>query len=422
MKCLLVSTFEQQGGAARSAHRLHCDLCQRGIDSRMLVQYRKSEDERVLGPRSGVARLSALFRPYIDGLPLLCYRSRLSPPWSLAWFPNNIHRDIKAFKPDVVHIHNVGHGFLPLAAIKRLRWPIVWTMHDSWVFTGGCHLPGSCELYKVDCGSCPQLNARHEHDLSRWGWHRKSECWSRLDITFVAPSNWLAQKAKSSALLGSMSIEVIPNGIDTTRFMPMDQNAARTALELPLGSRILLFGASRFTRDSNKGFSLLCEALAVLSEGGVRQNITLALFGDDNFCESTLHGITIRSFGSIISDERLRMLYCASDLFILPSLQENLPNTVLEAMACGIPCVAFAVGGVDDLIVHAENGYLVRPVDVRALAAGIHRLLNDEERRSIYGQLARRKIEKGFSLQVVTEKYLNLYDRVTSSAQRYPER
>src|SRR6185369_15853637 len=155
MKCLLLSTFEQQGGAARSAHRLYRSLSQMRVDSRMLVQYKKSADPQVLGPKGLLDRLGAGIRPYLDALPLFCYRSRLSPPWSLAWLPKEISPDVASYSPDLIHLHGVGHGFLPLAAISSLPGPLIWTLHDSWAFTGGCHLPGACELYHANCGRCP---------------------------------------------------------------------------------------------------------------------------------------------------------------------------------------------------------------------------------------------------------------------------
>lgn len=417
MKCLLISAFEQQGGAARSAHRLYRSLGHMGIDSRMLVQYKQSDDPKVFGPHGLLARLGASVRPYIDALPVLCYRTRLSPPWSLAWFPNNISSDVATFKPDLIHLHGVGHGFLPLDAIGRLTGPLIWTMHDSWAFTGGCHLPGSCDLYHGNCGRCPQLHARHEHDLSRWGWNRKSICLSKLDVTFVAPSRWLAKCAQSSSLLSSMPIEVIPNGIDTLRFSPGDRSIARATLGLPQKGLILLYGASSFTRDSNKGFTLLKSALSLIKGNQGQKNLTVVLFGDRNYQETEIEGIPVRSYGAIATDEELVSLYRAADFFVLPSLQENLPNTVMESMACGTPCVAFDVGGVGDLISHGGNGYLAKEGDIHELAEGIVWMMSDSDRRTFIGRQARLTIESGFTLNQVAERYIKLYKHVIDKYQ-----
>lgn len=412
MKCLTLSTFEQKGGAARAANTIHRQMLGMGVDSQMLVQYRSSDEERVLGGKGIWSRMIGKLRPYLDGAPLLLYRSRLSPPWSLAWLSKGLDSFVSGVSPDLIHLHGVGHGFLSLKDIGSLRKPLVWTLHDSWVFTGGCHLPGACNLYKINCGRCPQLNARHEHDLSRWGWNRKADRWAGLDVTFVAPSRWLAQCARSSSLLRSKPIEVIPNGIDTLRFMPGDRSRAREVLGLSQEGSVLLYGASQFTRDSNKGFGFLKKALLLISGRLRHKDLTVVLFGDHRCYDIEIAGIPVRSFGTIASDEKLIFLYQAADFFVLPSLQENLPYTVMEAMACGIPCVAFDVGGVTDLVAHCENGFVAKSAHVNELAEGIKWMLEDAERCVSMGRQARSSIESGFSSESVAERYCRLYDHV----------
>lgn len=416
MKCLLISTFEQRGGAARSAHRLYRGLNHLGVDIRMLVQYKESADSNVVGPRGLLACLGAEMRPYLDALPLFCYRSRLSPPWSLAWLPNNIDAEVASYAPDIIHLHGVGHGFLPLNAISRLNKPLIWTLHDSWTFTGGCHLPGDCERYTGRCGWCPQLNARHERDLSRWGWSRKAAIWEQLDVTFVTPSHWLASRAASSSLLGSKRIKVIPNGIDVTCFTPGNRGSCRTALGLPQDEIVLLYGASAFTKDANKGFQLLQDSLKLVNERLPKMKLMLALFGDPNYRETELQGIQVRSYGHVSSEEQLVMLYGAANIFILPSLQENLPNTVMESMACGTPCVAFDVGGVRDLVSHCENGFVANAADENELSEGIIWMLADDDRRARMGSQARKAIEDGFSLTEVANRHLSHYGDILSDS------
>ncbi len=411
----MLSTFEQAGGAARSAHRLYRQLSRMGVDCSMLVQYRQSNDPLVSGPQGWLARTAGALRPYLDGLPLLCYRSRLSPPWSLAWLPKNIDAEVMAYSPDVIHLHGIGHGFLPISAISRLSaWPLVWTLHDSWAFTGGCHLPDTCDRYRIACGSCPQLNARHERDLSRWGWHRKAACWPQLDITFIAPSRWLARSAQASSLLSRCRIEVIPNGIDTAIFSTGDRLEARRALGLPLDRRLILFGANCALSDPNKGFDLLRGALHSLN-GEKLQNAELVVFGDILSRTLPACGLPARNLGIIADDERLVLLYRAADLFVAPSRQENLPNMVMEAMACGTPSVAFDVGGLSDIITHGTTGYLAPPYEVGELAQGIMRLLGDESRRQAMADSGRRWIDDNLNMVRVAERYQALYRDILSA-------
>lgn len=412
MKGLTLSTFERKGGAARAAYTLHRQMLGMGVDSQMLVQYRSSDEERVLGGKGIWSRMTGKLRPYLDGAPLLLYRSRLSPPWNLAWLSKGLDSFVSGISPELIHLHGVGHGFLSLEDIGSLRKPLVWTLHDSWAFTGGCHLPGACNLYKINCGRCPQLNARHEHDLSRWGWNRKADRWADLDVTFVAPSRWLAQCARSSSLLRSKPIEVIPNGIDTLRFMPGDRSHAREVIGLSQEGAVLLYGASQFTRDSNKGFEFLKKALSLISGRLRHKDLTVVLFGDHRCHDTEIAGIPVRSFGTITSDEKLILLYQAADFFVLPSLQENLPYTVMEAMSCGIPCVAFDVGGVCDLISHYENGFVAKAANSYDLAEGIKWMVEDSDRRAALGYKARKVLESDFAIDRVAEHYLDLYARV----------
>jgi glycosyltransferase involved in cell wall biosynthesis len=412
VKVLIASTFEHSGGAARSAHRLFQQLNRIGVDCRMLVQYKQSDDPKILAPEGWLEKKFAALRPYMDALPLLSYRTRLSPPWSLAWLPKNIAAEVAGYSPDVIHLHGTGHGFLPISTIKRFSTPLVWTLHDSWAFTGGCHLPGGCIRYLRDCGRCPQLNMRHENDLSRWVWRRKSYCWPQLNVSFVAPSRWIAGCAYASSLLASLPIEVIPNGIDTSRFTPGNRTCARAALGLPQEGSIMLYGASSFTSDKNKGFVYLQSALSSVKLSLPKKNLTLVLFGDHHYRVADLAGIPVRSFGPILSDDQIISLYRAADLFILPSLQENLPNTVMEAMACGVPCVVFAVGGIVDLIEPGANGYIARAADVRELAEGIKWMLADDGRCAMLGRQARKTIEAGFSIAEVADRHLALYERI----------
>lgn len=410
MKVAFISTFESAGGAARSAHSLYRQLNQMDVDCRMLVQYKQSNDSRVIAPTGWISHGAGFIRPYLDALPVLFYRSRLSPPWSLAWLPNNVPSMVSKISPEIIHLHGIGHGFLSLDEIAHLNKPIIWTLHDSWAFTGGCHLPGGCERFFDRCGYCPQLNARHESDLSRWGWCRKTAIWPQLDVTFVTPSHWLAGRAASSSLLGSKKIEVIPNGIDTTRFTPCDRGVAKAALGLPHDEYVVLYGAAAFTTDDNKGFHLIQEALKLVIARKTKKKMTLVLFGDTNYKETEFQGISVRSYGSVSSEDQLVTIYGAADIFVLPSLQENLPNTVMEAMSCGTPCIAFDVGGVGDLISHGENGYLAKACSQHELAEGIMWMLSDPDRRAVMGHRARQTIESGFAIKRVAERYRTLYE------------
>lgn len=417
MKCLMVNTFEDEGGAARAAHRLHRGVIAEGVDSQLLVQCKTSNDPTIAGPQGRSVALLSTARALIDASPLLFYRSRFYPPWSLAWIPNNFDKQLVAFAPDIVHLHWTCFGFLPIQAIGRLRRPVVWTLHDSWPFTGGCHLPFDCIRYRESCGACPQLNSRSERDLSRWVWERKRKHWKELDLTIVAPSTWLTSSARSSRLFSRFRIETIPNGIDDNFYRPTDKTAARQRWGISLNQKVILAGAASFGRDRNKGIALLQEASHHLKSDGWGEQVEIVLFGAADGLEERDFGLKCRCVGRITDEIKLAELYAASDVFVLPSLQENLPNTLIEAMSCGVPAVAFDTGGVTDVIDHAVNGYCARFSHTGDLAKGIHWVLNDESRHVVLSRNAREKVTHDFSLKSVAGRYVALYESILAARQ-----
>jgi glycosyltransferase involved in cell wall biosynthesis len=302
-----------------------------------------------------------------------------------------------------------------LETLVRFNAPIVWTMHDSWAFTGGCYLPLDCIRYRESCGKCPVLGSSRENDLSRLVWLRKQKAWQGLNLTVVAPSRWMAASARASSLFRHARIEVIPNGIDVERFKPCDRSAARESYSLPKDKKLILFGAKGATSDRNKGFHLLVEALRELAAGSSRDDIELAVFGTSAAAKMPDLPFKAHYLGWQRDDISLAQLYATADVFVLPSISENLPYTVMEAMACGTPCVGFAQGGVPDLITHYGNGYLARPYEPSDLASGIAWVLEDEERRHTLAGLARVKIVEQFAQNIVTERHLELYRRLKAT-------
>ena len=270
----------------------------------------------------------------------------------------------------------------------RGRRPVVWTLHDSWAFTGGCHVPGECVRYRDACGACPALGSTRERDLSRDVFDRKRRAWGRAVPAVVAPSRWLADAARSSALFRDASIHVIPNGLDLERFKPFDRAAARDALGLPRDRAFVLFGGVGAVTDENKGFRFLVDALARLRPKAGARAVELIVVGVR--ASDPRHQIPIPAhFVEPIGDEeRMARYLAAADALVLPSRQENQPNLVVEAMACGTPTVAFRASGLPDLVEHEETGYLAQAFQSEDLARGIEWVLEDEPRRLRLGDAA----------------------------------
>lgn len=411
MKPLLVNTHERGGGAAIAALRLHRGLRATGVESSLLVQSRHGEEPGVVGPEGLLGRARGWVRPRLDSLPARTYPRRRGDLFSPAWVPDRIARDVETLAPDLVHLHWIAHGFArieSLAGLARSGRPLVWTLHDSWAFTGGCHLPFDCTRYRDACGACPALGSGDEHDLSRWVWERKRAAWLGLELTVVAPSRWLAECVRSSTLLGAARCEVIPNGLDLERFRPGERAAARARLGLAADRSVILCGGAGIGCDANKGLALLAQALGTLPAGR-RERLEVLVFGTEPGDALPDMGVPQRDLGFIGEEAALAELYGAADVFVTPSLHENLPNTVMEAMACGTPCVAFGLGGLPDLIEHQRSGWLARPAQVEDLARGIAWALEDEGRRRALGEQARRRTEAEFEIGQIARRYAELY-------------
>jgi len=403
MKPLLLSTYDIQGGAARAAYRLHQGLQKIGIESEILVQSKAGDDPQVRGSISKLEKTIAFLRPGIDSFPHTQYRHRKGDRYSTAWLPEKRVQQINLISPDIVNLHWVGSGFLQLESLRKIKQPIVWTLHDMWAFTGGCHYTDGCDHYLNQCGACPQLGSQLNLDLSHWNWTRRERLFKHLNLTIVAPSQWLVNCAKESPLLQGCRIEPIAYGLDLTIYQPYDKAEARSLLKLPQDKPLILFGASDATSDRRKGFHLLVESLQYLKliEWKIKPEIVIfgASHGTLN-CDFFVHYL-----GILQDDLTLALAYSSADVFVAPSVQDNLPNTVLEAIACGTPTVAFRIGGMVDLI--GDSGYLAQPWDTEELAQGIRWVLTMDG--AMKGQ-ARQRAEQRFSLTQQASAYRDLFE------------
>ncbi|MDX2495079.1 MAG: glycosyltransferase family 4 protein [Desulfuromusa sp.] len=415
MKVLLLNTFDEAGGAARSALRLHRGLRQQEVDSSVLVQFRTGREEGVICNDNPIVTAIRRLKLFLGLLPVRRYPKRPENNFSPAQLPDRVAQQVARLAPDIVHLHWLGAGFLRVETLRQLNKPIIWTLHDSWAFTGGCHVPYECRRFEQSCGNCPVLGSSSDTDLSRRTWDRKARAWQGLNMTIVAPSRWLAECARSSSLLRNCRVEVIPNGIETDVFQPHQKAAARHALGLPADRKIILFGAMHGAADPNKGFHYLVPALQHFGKNN--PDALVLIFGTSEVEDMPELGMSKRFLGTVNDDHKLAKIYSAADLFVAPSLLENLPNTVMEAMACGVPCVAFDQGGLRDLIDHRETGYLARPYDVDDLVQGMEWVLNSDGPDADISIRTREKVVRNFSLESVARRYIELYREILANAE-----
>jgi glycosyltransferase involved in cell wall biosynthesis len=414
----LLLTHSDGGGAGRAAYRLLQGLRAQGVPAQMAALESVTGDPAVQGPQTRFDKVTSRMRSSVDRLPLALAMRGPRPMFSPAWLPERLAQRVRRSAPDLVHLHWVAGGMLRIESLARLGRPLIWTMHDMWTFTGGCHYDDGCGRYVEACGRCPVLGSSRQADLSSWVLRRKRRAWRGLPITLVAPSRWLAERASASSLFRDRPVRVIPNGLDLAWFQPVEPGLARRLLGLPPDRSYLLFGALDPGGERRKGFGLLQPALQRLAEAGWRDRLDLLVVGA--MTPAVPPELVLRThFLGVLRDElSMALALAAADAVAVPSTQENLPNMAVEAFACGRPCVGFAVGGLPDIVEDGANGRLAPPFDTGELAAAIAWVLQDQERRRALGQAARRKAEQTFDLRLVARRYADLYAEVLDAMRR----
>jgi len=409
MKILIVNSSDIQGGAARASYRLHKSLLAQGVDSQMLVQNKISGDFTVIGPETKFQKLIGRLRPVINKMPVKLYKKRTEILFSPSFFGSGYIVDkINEINPDIVHLHWVCGGMIKVEHIARIKSPIVWSLHDMWVFTGGCHYNKNCSLYESSCGNCKVLGSDKENDLSRSIFNRKRRIFSLMDnMTIVGVSRWLVNISKSSTLLKNKEHINIPNPLDTDVFKPIDKNISREIWRFSKHKKLVLFGAIGAESDSRKGFKELVESMNHLKS----QDIELIVFGGSEPKES--HDLRFKThyLGHLYDDVSLVALYNAVDVMVVPSLQEAFGQTAAESMSCGVPVVAFNTTGLKDIVDHKKNGYLAESFKIDDLACGIDWVLNNPNYNNLSKE-ARRKALRDFDSRVVSEKFVDLYNAI----------
>ena len=411
MNVVLFNTYDSGGGAAIATYRLHCGLRSTGVNSKLMVMRKVTNDPTVIGPapQTRLNRALTYFYARRDRRLTNQIFTRDHKFFSPARCPDKLALRVTTLNPDVVHLFWVNYGFLKIETLRQFKKPIVWTMHDMWPFTGGCHYDDECRRFQQSCGRCPILNSRSDHDLSRHILERKKRSWGDLPIVLVATSHWLARMARSSSLFKDKRIEVIPNGIDTNKYKPLDKRAAREAFGLPHDRHLVLFSAFNVTTDKRKGNQFILPALKKMAQVGWGNRTELLVIGATAPENLPDLGMKVHYMGHLDDEIRQVLLYSAADVTVAPSMQENLSNTVIESLSCGTPVVAFNIGGMPDMIEHQGSGYLAKPFESDDLAAGMMWVLENKARHDTLSQHARQTVVERYALKTVANRYLTLY-------------
>jgi glycosyltransferase involved in cell wall biosynthesis len=410
LKVTHLSQTDAGAGAGRAAYRIHKSLLAMEVDSTMLVGEKRTSDPTVFcvadeWPR----RLSAHASQYMEtklARAVARDASVFISPTRFSHFQPALDHRVRA--ADIVSLYWINGAFIAPEGLTALRQPVVWRLSDVWPFTGACHYPGDCDHFERQCGQCPQLRYPSEQDLSRALWLRKSAAWQQLDLTIAAPSEWMARLARRSALFAQRPIVVIPTGVDLNSYHPMGRAEARARLGIPADRKVIVFGAMSPTDDVRKGFGELCTALQVVANSSLSDKVLAVVFGS----EGPLPALPLpaMSLGRLYDDASLAAAYSCADVVMVPSLEDNLPNVALEAIACGAPVAAFDVCGMPDIVRDGWNGLLAPRLDAAALGSSVADLLTDDVRLAYLRGNARRHAEARFSMADQARAYFDLYD------------
>lgn len=419
MKVVHINKSDAGGGASVAALRIHRSLIREGIDSYILVQEKKRAEANEYQAGNGLLYKMANFKNFVvERLAILPSEKEAAMRYyfSIA----NTGRDLAKLdvvrNADIIHLHWINQGFLSLDGLKdiiALGKPIVWTLHDMWPFTGGCHYAGTCLEFNEHCGYCPFLRSPNKNDLSARTFNLKKEIYSKANLTIVTCSRWLSTLSKSSSLFRSTPVYNVPNPIDTNFYHQLDREMCRKELNLPVDKKLLLFGAANI-QDIRKGFRYLEEALTILNDSfpKLSNSIELIVFGKVNNKLLKRLPFKVNSQEFISNPMQLVKLYNAADTFILPSLQDNLPNTAMESLCCGTPVVGFRIGGIPEMVEHGRTGYLAEVKNSLSLADGIYNMLffGTAEQRQMVRDISIQK----FSEHIVAQQYINVYNKALS--------
>lgn len=417
MKVVLVSTSDRNGGAAIACYRIYQALKKNGVEVSMLVRDKVSDDKDVYTLNTNFFTKFLNFMSFC--LERLCILFRLKFKKKNLFqvsFDNfgaaNLLSHPLIKNADVINFHWTSQGMLSLRQLKKLlkeNKNIVFTMHDMHYFTGICHYARECKNYETGCGNCLFLNhGKNGDDFSKRLFNLKNGIEHRMKLIYVACSNWLKDTAENSAMFASNRVFSVPNPIDTGVFRPQDKAAARKKFNLTK-KYVILFGAAKFS-DKRKGLKHLIEALRIIhiKHTEFDDEIQLLVFGEGDPALIKQLPYACKTAGYIKDEKDLVALYNAANIFVTPSLEDNLPNTVMEALSCGTPCAAFNTGGLPQLIDNNVNGYLAELKNAEDLANGIFKILTAENYTS-YSRGARSKVENNFSEPVIAMKYNEIY-------------
>jgi glycosyltransferase involved in cell wall biosynthesis len=393
MKILHISAANSSAGAGIACVKLHEALLNERTQSNILFLNEQSKNifHSSFYENTKIKKIKRIVLTFADRFLVKFYSKRKLEIFSPGLFGIDISTSIEVQNADIIHLHWINHAFIDIKDLVKLNKPIVWTMHDCWVFTGGCHHFFSCDNFKEACGKCQVLNSGQDNDLSNYVFERKKKYYPKSNIHYVAISSWMKEQAKLGTLLRNESIDVIPSGIDCSIYNFRNDLGLREKLNLKIEDKIVLMGAQHLNSPF-KGIQLSVDALNQYYKNKL----------------NPLHEVI--NFGFVSNPQEMANLYAIADVFLCTSVAEGFGMTVAEAQCCGTPAIAFEETGPSDIISHKSTGYLAKFKNIDDVVNGLSYCLNSEfDRNKIAADS-----ENKFSITNCAIRYNYIYRQILS--------
>lgn len=396
---LHINTSDSGGGAAKITHDLFSIQQKKGLNARMLVASKKRNDQAIFEIKKSTSRKQHFLE-----------FAQKKMQWQDFFHESSFEiLNFEIFREsDIIHLHNLHINYFSLLAIPSFSEskPIVWSLHDMHSITGHCAHSFNCEKWENGCGNCPQLDSYPalSIDTTDWIWKTKQKIYEKSNLNIVVLSDWLRKKVEKS-ILSNQKITTIYNGIDTTTYKQSDKKEVRKKLGIPLDSTVVLFSADMGINNPYKGG----EFVKNIMDTNVDQDILFINIGSGKTVEKRQNNWNIPY---VTDPHEMALYYSSSDLYLYPTLADNCPLVVLEAMACGLPILTFDTGGVPELVLHMETGYVASYQSKEDLQKGFSLLIENKELRNSMGNIAMNRVHEKFTIEIMNENYLKLYTEI----------
>lgn len=387
--------------------RIHKAVKGVGVDSKIVtLKSSVSRDDIYEVKRHFLYRCLNKIISYKENYLLGKFKEKENVPFSFGQMGISITKNKMIQQADILHLHWINGQFLSYKEINKLAnmgKTIVWTFHDSWPMTGGCHVRYGCDRFMQACGCCPELHSTKQNDITNRIMRKKHKYFAGENMVIVCPSKWMCKNVKCSSVFSKCRIKKIGNPLDLRTFCNHKQQVMDDKIRI-------LFGASGALELEYKGYKYFVEALNYIKEkhSDIANRIVIQIFGTQNSSFEGLEGFKSEALGYIQTEEEMAKVYGQADIYVFPSIDDNLPGTVMESLACETPVVAFETGGVPEMVQHKENGYVAQYKNAIDLAEGILWVIGNNQGNSL-GTLGRKFIEKNFEMQCIGQKYYELY-------------